>query len=162
MEPFLVRYRNLLVLLVLLAVQIVGLAVQVRHTNSGRNTLDSGDTGSVRLIRLWAYALVSPPEKLIQYSKLGIVGIWQNYFDLRNVRSQNKELTATLDRMRLEQAALLEDARQGQRLQAMLGFQEKYIYSTVAAQIIGTSGSEHSRVFTIDKGSSSGLKPDMA
>ena len=64
MEPFLVRYRNLLVLLVLLAVQIVGLAVQVRHTNSGRNTLDSGDTGSVRLIRLWAYALVSPPESL--------------------------------------------------------------------------------------------------
>jgi rod shape-determining protein MreC len=162
MEPFLVRYRNLLVLVTLLAVQIVGLAVQVRHFDSGRNTLDSGDPGSVRLIRMWAYALVSPPEKLIQYTKLGVAGIWENYVDLRHVRSQNKELTTTLDRMRLEQAALLEDARQGQRLQALMGFQEKYIYSTVAAQIIGTSGSEHSRVFTIDKGSSAGLKPEMA
>ena len=162
MEPFLVRYRNLLVLLVLLAVQIVALAMQVRHMDSGRNTIDPNDTGGVRLIRLWAYALVSPPEKLIHYSHLGISGIWQNYFDLRNVRKQNQELQTTIDRMRLEQAALLEDARQGQRLQNILGFQEKYIYSTVVAQVIGTSGSDQSRVFTIDKGSASGIKPDMA
>jgi rod shape-determining protein MreC len=64
--------------------------------------------------------------------------------------------------LRLEQAALLEDARQGQRLQAMLGFQEKYIYSTVAAQVYGSSGSDRSHVFYIDKGARDGLKPDMA
>ena len=162
MESFFVRYRNLIVLLALLAAQIVGLAVQVRSVGQGYNTLDLHDSSGVRLIRLWAYALVAPPEKLIHSGKLGIVDLWQSYFDLRNVRRQNEELKNTLDRMRLEQAALLEDARQGERLQALLGFQERYIYKTVAAQIIGTSGSDHSRVFTIDKGSSSGLKPDMA
>ena len=34
--------------------------------------------------------------------------------------------------------------------------------STIAAQVIGTSGSEQSRVLYIDKGSDDGLKPDMA
>jgi rod shape-determining protein MreC len=64
--------------------------------------------------------------------------------------------------LRLEQAALLEDARQGQRLQAMLDFQQKYIYKTVPAQVIGSSGSDQSRVFYIDKGKGEGLARDMA
>jgi rod shape-determining protein MreC len=67
-----------------------------------------------------------------------------------------------VDRLRLEQAALLEDARQGQRLQQMLGFQEKYLYTTLPAQVIGTSGSDQSWVFTINKGKDDGLKRDMA
>jgi rod shape-determining protein MreC len=67
-----------------------------------------------------------------------------------------------VDRLRLEQAALLEDARQGQRLQQMLGFQEKYLYATLPAQVIGTSGSDQSWVFTINKGEKDGLKRDMA
>ena len=50
----------------------------------------------------------------------------------------------------------------GQRLQALQNFQERYIYKTVVAQAIGSSGSDQSRVFTIDKGSNFGLKPDMA
>jgi len=41
MESFFSRYRNLLVLLVVLLAQIIGLAVQVRHT----------DSGPIRLIR---------------------------------------------------------------------------------------------------------------
>ncbi|HWA96327.1 MAG TPA: rod shape-determining protein MreC [Terracidiphilus sp.] len=162
MESFFVRYRNLVVLLVLLAAQIVGLAVQVRRVDGVRNSLDPKDSGGVRLIRLWAYALVTPPERLIHATKNGVVDLWQNYFYLHNVRKENAQLKQTLDRMRLEQAALLEDARQGERLQALLGFQERYIYKTVAAQIIGSSGSDHSHVFTIDKGSNAGLKPDMA
>ena len=153
MESFFVRYRNLLVLLAILLVQIVGLAVQVRRVSTGRYSLDPNDDSGVRLIRLWADGLVSPPERAIHNSRLAIFYLWTNYLDLRQVRKQNRELEQTIDRLRLEQAALLEDARQGQRLQALLGFREKYIYTTVAAQVIGSSGSEQSRVFYIDKGS---------
>ena len=78
------------------------------------------------------------------------------------MRRQNQDLEKTIGRLRLEQAALLEDARQGQRLQALLGFQQKYIYTTVAAQAYGSSGSDRSHVFYIDKGAHDGLKPDMA
>ncbi len=162
MEPFFLRYRNLLVLLALLLAQIIGLAVQVRRTGDGRSSLDAGDSAGVRLVRLWANALVSPPEKLIHAFGLGAEHLWQNYLDLRDVRSQNQELQKTIDRLRLEQAALLEDAKQGERLQALDSFQEKYIYKTVAAQAIGSSGSEQSHVFYIDKGSADGLDRDMA
>jgi rod shape-determining protein MreC len=163
MESFFIRYRNLLVLLLILMAQIVGLAVQVRRiNNTGRSSLDASDGPGVRLIRLWAEGLVSPFERTIHGSKLGAQYVWSNYFYLRDVRRQNQDLEQTIGRLRLEQAALLEDARQGERLQAMLGFEEKYIYSTVAAQDIGSSGSAMSHVFYIDKGAKDRLKPDMA
>ena len=81
--------------------------------------------------------------------------------DLIHVRQQNKDLKAELDRVRLEEDSMAEDARQGQRLQGLLGFKEKYVYKTVAAQVIGTSGTEQSQVLLIDKGSKDGIKPDM-
>ena len=162
MDSFFLRYRNLLVLLALLLAQIIGLAVQVRRTDSGRNTLDPGDMSGVRLIRLWADVVVTPPEQLSHWAKLGTESLWQNYLDLRSIREQNQELQKTIDRLRLEQAALLEDAKQGERLQALVDFQQKYIYKTLAAQAIGSSGSDSSRVFYIDKGSAEGLDRDMA
>ena len=162
MDTFFARYRNLVVLAAILLAQIAGLAMQVRHNRSGRNTLDSSDPSGVRLIRLWGNGIVSPPEELIRWSKTAVESAWTDYLDLRHVRDRNQQLEKTVERLRLEQAALLEDARQGQRLQAMLGFREKYIYSTVAAQVYGSSGSDRSHVFYIDKGADDGLKPDMA
>jgi rod shape-determining protein MreC len=158
MESFVVRYRNLLVLLALLVAQILGLAMQVRRTTGGQ----TGDGRSVQLIRLWANSVVSPPERALHSSGSGISWLWNNYIDLRHVRQQNADLQKTVDRLRLEQAALLEDAKQGQRLQALLNFQQKYIYKTVAAQAIGTSGTDQSHVFYIDKGKDAGIDRDMA
>ena len=88
MESFFLRYRNLLVLLALLLAQIIGLAVQVRRTGDGSSTLDPRDSAGVRLVRLWANALVSPPERLIHAFSLGAEHLWQNYLDLRDVRSR--------------------------------------------------------------------------
>jgi rod shape-determining protein MreC len=162
MDSFFTRYRNLLVLLAVLLAQIIGLAMQVRRADSGRNTLDPRDATGVRLIRLWADAVVTPPEQIFHATKLGAASLWQNYIDLRHTREQNQNLQMTIDRLRLEQASLMEDARQGQRLQALLNFQQKYIYKTLAAQAIGSSGNDSSRVFYLDKGSADGLERDMA
>jgi len=162
MESIFVRYRNLLVLLALLVAQILGLAMQVRRARTASGGIDPGDGKSVTLLRLWANALVTPPERMIHSSQTGVSGIWRNYFDLRHVRQENVDLQKTVDRLRLEQAALLEDARQGQRLQAILNFQQKYIYQTLAAQVIGSSGTDQSRVFTLDKGKDAHLERDMA
>lgn len=162
MESFFSRYRNLLVLLAVLLAQVLGLATQVRRAVVSGNSLDPQDGTHVRLLRLWAEALVSPPERLIHGSRTDTLSVWQNYIDLRHTRQQNRDLQQTIDRLRLEQAALLEDAHQGERLQAMLGFQQKYMYKTVAAQVIGSSGSDQSRAFYIDKGSADKIERDMA
>ena len=157
MDSFLYRYKNLLVLVSILVAQIVGLAVQIRRPDP-----HAQDGSSVRLIRSWATGLMTPPEKGLHGMGGGIRGLWSNYLNLRQVRQQNQDLRAQMGRLQLEQASLLEDARQGQRLQQLLGFREHYIYSTVPAQVIGTAGTDQSRVLYIDKGARDGLKPDMA
>jgi len=44
----------------------------------------------------------------------------------------------------------------------LLAFKEQFISQTMAAQVIGSSGSELSRSVYIDKGEHDGIKPDMA
>jgi rod shape-determining protein MreC len=156
MESFFSRYRNALVLIAVLLAQVIGLAVQVRRPDP-----NSSDSGGVRLIRSWVVGLVTPPERLLHATGRGIRGVWMNYVDLIHVRQQDKNLKSELDQLRLEEDSLAEDARQGQRLQTLLGFKEKYVYQTVAAQVIGSSGTEQSQVLLIDKGSLDGIKPDM-
>jgi rod shape-determining protein MreC len=156
MESFFSRYRNALVLITVLVAQVIGLAVQVRVPAQ-----NPADKGSVRLIRSWVVGIVAPPERMLHATGGGVRGIWSNYIDLIHVRQQNKALQTQLDDVRLEEESLAEDARQGQRLQALLGFQEKYVYKTVVAQVIGGSGTEQSKVLLIDKGSRDGIRPDM-
>src|SRR5580692_7874512 len=100
MESIFVRYRNLLVLLLVLLVQILGLAMQVRRASGGRSMfdpeLDPHDGSSVRLIRLWANAVVSPFERGIHGSSQGLRWLWSNYFYLRDVRQQNQDLQKTV------------------------------------------------------------------
>jgi len=157
MESFFSRYRNALVLTLVLLAQVIGLAVQVRRPGQ-----TPGDKGGVRLIRAWVIGIVSPPEKVLRATGHGIRSVWMNYFDLVHVRQEDKKLKAQLDQLRLEEASLAEDAKQAHRLQSLLGFQEKYIYKTVVAQVIGTSGTEQSHVLFINKGSKDGLRQDMA
>jgi rod shape-determining protein MreC len=156
METFFERYKNIMVLSVVLLAQFLGLAVQVR-TPAARGS----DGKGVRLLRYWVVALMSPPEKVMSHTGSGVRGFWGNYIDLRHTRDENQELRAQVNQLQLEQAALLEDAKQGQRLQELLGFRQKYIYTTVPAQVIGTGGSDQSRILTIDKGSREGLKRDQ-
>jgi rod shape-determining protein MreC len=156
MDSFFSRYRNGLVLGLVLLAQVIGLAVQVR-----RPVPNAADGRSVRLLRYWMISIIGPPERVAHSTGLGIRGIWSNYIDLRHARQRNRELQAEVDRLRLEQGGLAEDARQGHRLQHLLAFKEHYIYSTVVAQVIGTSGSDISRIVMIDKGSKDGLGIDM-
>jgi rod shape-determining protein MreC len=156
METFLERYKNIMVLSVVLLAQFLGLAVQVR-TPAARGS----DGKGVRLLRYWVVAMMSPPEKVMSHTGTGVRGFWGNYINLRNTRDENQALRAQVEQLRLEQAALLEDAKQGHRLQELLDFRQKYIYTTVPAQVIGTGGSDESRILTIDKGSKEGLKRDQ-
>jgi rod shape-determining protein MreC len=155
---FLRQYKNALFLIAVLLGQAIALAVQVRRP------LDAAqpDGPSVRLIRLWAMTVVNPVERVTHAIGSGAGRSWSEYIDLRHVRQQNKDLQQQMMRMRIDEAAIAEDALQGRRLQAMLGFRESYVGSTVAAQVIGSSGSEQSHMLTIDKGSRDGLRPDMA
>jgi len=153
MDTFLGRFKNLIVLAAILFAQVIGLAVQVRRPS---------DEGQTRLIRVWAISAVTPIETAVVHSQQWVQNIFKNYAYLRGVRRENRELRAQIEQMKIQQTRMDEDARMARRVQALLGFKEQYVESTIAAQVIGTSGSEQSRVLYIDKGANEGIKNDMA
>ena len=153
MDTFLGRYKNLIVLAAILFAQIIGLAVQVRRP---------AQVGETRLIRLWAISAVTPIESAVVHAQRWVHSTWTNYVYFRGIRRENRELRAQIQQMKLEEARMSEDARMARRVQALLEFKEQYVESTMAAQVIGTSGSEQSRILYIDKGAKDGIKSDMA
>jgi len=153
MESVLGRYRNLVILVGVLFLQMLGLAVQVKRSN---------DTEHTRLIRVWAVDVITPFERVLIWAQNGTGNLWHSYLYLRGVRAENRQLKDQIEQLRLEQVRLNEDAVQAHRLQAVLAFKEQYISRTVAAQVIGSSGSDSSRLLYIDKGEDQGLKRDMA
>ena len=85
MESVLGRYRNLVILVGVLFLQVLGLATQVKR--GGGN-----DTESTRLIRIWAVGAITPFERALVWGENGISNLWHNYFYLRGVRAENRQL----------------------------------------------------------------------
>jgi rod shape-determining protein MreC len=152
MESVLGRYRNLTILVGVLFLQVLGLAVQVKR---------SADAQHTRLIRIWVVDAITPLERVIVRAQNSTNNLWHNYFYLRGVRAENRQLKEQIEQMRLEQVRLNEDAAQAHRLQSLLAFKEQVVMKTVPAQVIGSSGSDLSRSIYIDKGSNQGIAPDM-
>ena len=146
------RYRNVSILAAAIFLQVVGLAVQVKRQSENQSS---------RLIRVWAVTAVTPLEKGIVRLQTGATGIWRNYLYLRGVRQQNRDLQQQIQQLQLEQLRLKQDAEQAHRLQALLGFKEQFIAQTTPAQVIGSSGSDQSRIVYLDKGSNQGIARDM-
>lgn len=148
------RRRNMTILVGVLTIQFFGLAAQYRRpTDQGTST---------PLLRVWVVNAVTPFEKLFVHATSGVRNTFSSYFFLRNVRKENENLRQQIQNMRLDQVRLQQDAVQAHRLQALLAFKEQFVSETTAAQVIGTSGTDISRVIYIDKGLSDGLKDNMA
>src|SRR5271166_2124442 len=111
METILGRYKNLIVLAAILFAQIIGLALQVRRPTQ---------EGEIRLIRVWAIAAVTPFEKAVVHSENWVRDKWEGYLYLRNVRQENQQLLAEIERMKLEQVRLSEDATMARCIQTLL------------------------------------------
>jgi rod shape-determining protein MreC len=152
MENIITRYRNASFLVAVLFIQMLMLGVQVKRTDENKST---------RLIRVWAVDTITPFEKVIVGIQRGVASLWHEYFYLRGVRQENRDLKQQIERMQLEEVRLKNDADQARRLQKLLGFKEQVISKVLAAQVIGSSGSERSRVIYIDKGTHDGIEKDM-
>jgi rod shape-determining protein MreC len=172
MDSFFTRFKNPLVLIAIVLVQVIALAMQVQRpskdveaTARARAMESMGgapDGRHVSLLRRWAVTAVTPLEMVVHAASVKVRWGWQDYVNLRGTRNQDLQLKQEVARLREEEASFAEDAAQGRRLQKLLGFKEQYVTSTVAAQVIGTSGAERSNVLYLDKGSEDGIKPEQA
>jgi len=150
MESLFTRYRGLLVLVIVLAVQLVMLGVQVRNQSE------------VRLIRVWAVSAVTPFATILEGIRTGVGGTVASYVDLRGARQENDALRKQLVDLRRQTEFLRGELDTAKRADALLEFKQRILSSTIAARIIGANAAPSSRVVFIDRGSSDGVVSGMA
>jgi rod shape-determining protein MreC len=145
------RHRPLALLASVIVAQILLLAFQIKRDRD------------VRLIRVWAVAIMSPVERSSTWGFSGIRGIWTGYFDLRNARTENRELRDELGRLQLRNRDLENQANEAQRLKVLLNFHETHPEAQMlAAQVIGASADPTSHTLFINRGSRDHLRNNMA
>ncbi len=150
METLLTRYRGLLVLVTVLAIQLVMLGLQVRNQSE------------VRLLRVWAVSAVTPFAIILEGIRTGIGGSIASYVDLRGARSENDALRKQMGELRRQNEFLRAELETAQRADALLEFRQRILSRTVAARVIGANAAPASRVVFIDRGSSDALVTGMA
>jgi len=158
MENLIQRHRNATALVAVLFLQILALAIQIKRPADPAHP----EAGSTRLIRLWVVTALTPFERGFVNAAGLTRMVWSDYLYLRGVRDENRALKEEIERMRIEQAQMRENANQARRLQSLLAFKQQFISQTLAAQVMGSGGTDRSRILYLDKGSGDGVKEDMA
>jgi rod shape-determining protein MreC len=92
----------------------------------------------------------------------GLRRVWNRYVWLRGVEAQNADLRRQLDEVRVQYQERRALADRGLQLEQLLALRDRSNLQTVAAEVIAASASPDFRTLTIDKGTSEGLKADMA
>jgi rod shape-determining protein MreC len=149
-EAILSRYRNLLVLAIVIVAQLLLLAWQVR-TNQ-----------DVRLIRVWAVTAVTPMAGVVEAVRRNTIGFLEDYFILLDVREQNRKLHDENSRLKMENIYYRNQLSTAERARALSAFQLKTPSKTAAARIIGNGTATSAQVVFIDRGSTSGVEKGMA
>ena len=87
---------------------------------------------------------------------------WQNYLVLQQVRSENERLKLEVARLQVGLQQERAVAEQSRTLQQLLEFRSSVSLATTGAAVIAGGASPDFRTMTIDKGTSEGVRPDMA
>jgi rod shape-determining protein MreC len=150
MQAFLSRHRPFVVLVAVLVAQLLLLSVQITRNRN------------VRLIRLWTVAAVDPFERGLRGALDASTEAWRTYRSLWHAQQENRELRLELASAQSMIRRLSEQAGETQRLRVLLDLRNQLPFQTLAAEVIAASPGDSSRAIFIDKGSDSGLVPDLA
>ncbi|HEU0120405.1 MAG TPA: rod shape-determining protein MreC [Bryobacteraceae bacterium] len=144
------RYRNLAVLVIVIAAQLVLLAYQVRTKED------------VSLLRSATVTAVSPLAKALDNARGSSLGFLDRYILLLRVEQENERLKTELDKMKLENQFLRTELTTADRVRALAMFQQQTRAKTVAARIIGTGTGANSKAVFVDRGMKDGVERGMA
>jgi len=151
MRAFVERHRHSSLLVAVLLGQLFFLAYQIKSDNE------------VRLIRLWAVAVISPVERGVRASVNAAGSLLEEYVALYNARQESRLLRAELARARLRLHELKARADESDELAALLELKQSYPQAPmVAAHVIAASPAAATRTVLIDRGADRGLRPNMA
>jgi len=115
-------------------------------------------------VRHWLLDSLARIEKTADVAIDGVRGVWQSYFALTGVRSENEVLRSEIDRLQMQLARQSEDVLEAARLRRLLDLQEPSLGKTVVARVVGRDPSpvRSHLTITIDKGRNHGIRPDTS
>jgi rod shape-determining protein MreC len=114
--------------------------------------------GSPGFMRKLLLDVLVPGEKLVESGVRVLWSVWDGYFALVDVRSENEKLNVENDQLRMQIQQQDEAIREAVRLRSFLGVADGGIGKTVAARVIGRAPSPYLHTVTIDRGQSDGVK----
>jgi rod shape-determining protein MreC len=145
-----IHRRTGYLLLATLVAQVILISAQVR-TASGTRVLQAvtfGVFSQVQLGTAWVFG--------------GGRSVWDGYFGLRGAHQENLRLRQSLAEVQVKLLEREAQAMRAAQLEKILDLRERTPLRTVAATVIAGDATGIFRTLTIDKGSSSGLRKDMA
>ena len=109
-----------------------------------------------------AFGLVAEVQRAGAGAVDAVTSLWTGYVDLRGTRAENEQLRQQLAdaHIRLQQERAL--AQRSGELAALLDLRGRMQLETTAAEVIAAAATPDFRTVTIGKGTSAGLRPDMA
>jgi rod shape-determining protein MreC len=145
-----VRRRSGYLFLAVLLGHILLISAQV-NSQKGVPVLESVTFGLFAEVQRATWALVG-----------GVRQGWSGYVDLRHVRAENQVLRDQLAeaQIKLQEQRALADRSRG--LEQLLDLRNRSNLQTTAAEVIASGATPDFRTLTIGKGTSQGLRPDMA
>jgi rod shape-determining protein MreC len=144
------RHRALALLAGAVLAQVLLLAFQIRRDHE------------VRLIRVWAAAVVMPVERAGTWSLSKVDGVWSGYIGLRGTHAENARLRSDVDALRLRNQELEGQAAEAQRLQLLLNFRTAHADTPMlAAMVIGASADPSSHTLSLDRGERDHVRRNM-
>lgn len=136
--------RYVLILLTLLCLLLLGIE---RFTDTG---------GPLRII---ANYTVVPMQKGISYVGMWISDMSDNFETMKEMRKKNAKLQSKVDALTIDNTRLRQEQYELERLRELYKLDENYSdYEKVGAHVIANNGSNWFSDFTIDKGTSDGIK----
>ncbi len=149
MENLFNRYRNFTTLILVLFAQLVLLAYQVKNNND------------VPFLRFWTVTAVTPFATVVEDVRSGVTGFFQNYFTLRDVRSESRKMREELGRLKLENQFLKTELATAEHAKTLAAFETQSPSKMLAARIIGTGIGANNQSRLLDRGSNSGVQKGM-
>ena len=116
----------------------------------------------VPVLQVITFGLFAEVQRVSSAMVSSVRGGWTNYVSLRDVNAENEALKRQLAEAQVqlqEQRALAERSR---GLLATLGLRDRSNLKTLAAEVIGAGATTDFKTVTIDKGSSDGVRADLA
>jgi rod shape-determining protein MreC len=142
-RPFLVLAGAVIVHIILISAQV--------NTRTG-----------VPLLQVATFGAFAELQRVTMNTISSVQNLWTGYVDLTAVQRENEELKAQLQTLQVRLQEERAFAQRSEALRQLLDLRERAGVDTVAAEVIGAGAATDVRSYTIDKGSSDGVRRDMA